>query len=226
MVHESPGYDWRDQTPEELFGVADSQRNSNGFAKFLSCLAQCWPSSPANNAYSNQELDGSLLSESDRSLIGVDQLKHLGSGPVYSGELLGAGDEVPEDETYHPFEGYAQYTEEAEPDYLKLTAHEEGMLRGGYPKDKEKPRHGVWVDEDGSIKQQWPPTPHGRERGMSFNEIQESPSGALRVAPPQELKSARQAHTFGGTTSTISLSSGESDAEMHEVMCTHTLGLP
>ena len=29
-------------------------------------------------------------------------------------------------------------------------------------------------DDDGSIKQQWPPTPHGRERGMSFNEIQDA----------------------------------------------------
>ena len=148
-------------------------------------------------------MGGSLLTDQDRTML-QDQLAM---------EALHAGAAV--DAHVDPFDsGYAEFTEDSVPSYLRLTQHEERIIRneGGHSPTPDQQR---WLDPDADGDHE-PQAPSERSRAasMSFNSVEVDSNGALRVAPPQELAERKSSsHRFGGSATELS--------EMHEVCEPH-----
>eukprot|EP00658_Telonema_sp_P-2_P027697 TRINITY_DN21347_c0_g1_i1.p1 TRINITY_DN21347_c0_g1~~TRINITY_DN21347_c0_g1_i1.p1 ORF type:complete len:208 (+),score=56.64 TRINITY_DN21347_c0_g1_i1:218-841(+) len=180
MVHAEPAVDWRAETPEQLFGMEPPpQPGPSRLHRMVSCLQRCWPK-PAGRNYTNQELDNSLLSQHDR--LDLDHVAMESVAPMDIGDLGG--------------QDYTPFTEEhPTPAYQKLTEREEKILRGEQPIMSP---NGSWRDPDQDTTPEWcrvyleeedDDNECSRERAMSFNEVELSPTGARRVARAKQLLS-------------------------------------
>jgi len=195
------GQDWRDETPDELFGQAPKPQSSalsRLATNVTRCFNQCWPQGQQMAGWAaDHDMDDSLLTEQDRCML-AEQLALEG---------LHAGAAVDDVE---PFDsGYTEFSEESLPSYLRLTQNEERIIRneaGHSPYAEQK-----WIDPDEEELQEDRAEP--RSRSSSFNQVQVDSNGALRVAPPVDIQSEnRPTWNFGG-----SVSERDQRNQMHEV---------